>query len=38
MAVKDYVNLFYLTYDAINGIKKKDFVNYIEKMMGLSSH
>ena len=34
MAGKDYVNLFYLTYDAINVIKKKDLVNYIEKMKG----
>ena len=34
MAGKDCVNLFYLTYDAINAIKKKDLVNYIEKMKG----
>ena len=34
MAVKDYVNLFDLTYDAINAIKKKDLVEYIEKMKG----
>ena len=34
MADKDYVNLFYLTYDAINAIKKKDLVDYIEKMKG----
>ena len=34
MAGKDYVNLFYLTYDAINAIKKKDLVDYIEKMKG----
>ena len=31
---KDYVNLFDLTYDAINAIKKKDLVDYIEKMKG----
>ena len=30
----DYVNLFDLTYDAINAIKKKDLVDYIEKMKG----
>ena len=34
MADKDYVNLFDLTYDAINAIKKKDLVEYIEKMKG----
>ena len=34
MAGKDYDNLFYLTYDAINAIKKKDLVDYIEKMKG----
>ena len=34
MAGKDYFNLFYLTYDAINAIKKKDLVEYIEKMKG----
>ena len=34
MAGKDYVNLFYLTYDASNAIKKKDLVDYIEKMKG----
>ena len=32
MAGKDYVNLFYLTYDSINAIKKKDLVDCIEKM------
>ena len=32
MADKDYVNLFDLIYDAINAIKKKDLVEYIEKM------
>ena len=34
MADKDYVNLFDLTYDAINVIKKKDLAEYIEKMKG----
>ena len=34
MTDKDYVNLFDLTYDAINAIKKKDLVEYIEKMKG----
>ena len=34
MAGNDYVNLFYSTYDAINAIKKKDLVDYIEKMTG----
>ena len=34
MAGNDYVNLFDLTYDAINAIKKKDLVDYIEKMKG----
>ena len=34
MAGKDYVNLFDLTYDTINAIKKKDLVDYIEKMKG----
>ena len=34
MAGKDYVNLFDLTYDGINAIKKKDLVDYIEKMKG----
>ena len=34
MAGNDYVNLFDLTYDAINVIKKKDLVDYIEKMKG----
>ena len=33
MAGKDYVNLFDLTYDAINTIKKKDLVDYIEKIV-----
>ena len=34
IAGNDYVNLFELTYDAINAIKKKDLVDYIEKMKG----
>ena len=34
MAGKDYVNLFDLTYDAINAIKMEDLVDYIEKMNG----
>ena len=34
MAVNDYVNLFDLTYVAINVIKKKDLVDYLEKMKG----
>ena len=33
MAGKDYVNLFDLTYDAINTIKKKHLVDYIEKIV-----
>ena len=32
MAGNDCVNLFDLTYDAINAIKKKELVSYIEKM------
>ena len=34
MAGNDYVNLFYFTHDAINAIKKKDLVGYIEKNEG----
>ena len=34
MAGNDYVNLFFLTYDVINVIKKKDLVDYIEIMKG----
>ena len=34
MAGKYYVNLFYLTYDAINAIKKKDLVDDVQKMKG----
>ena len=32
MAGNDYANLFDLTYDAINAIKKKDLVAHIETM------
>ena len=32
MVGKDYANLFDLTYDAINAIKKTDLVDYIKKM------
>ena len=31
MAGNDYVNLFGLTYDAINAIKKKDLADFNEK-------
>ena len=34
MAGNDYVNLFGLTYDDINGIKKKELVDYIKKLKG----
>ena len=34
MAGNGYVHLFDLIYDAINTIKKRDFVDYIEKMKG----
>ena len=34
MAGNGYVHLFDLIYDAINAIKKRDFVDYIEKMKG----
>ena len=34
MAGNDYANLFDLTYDAINAIKKRDLVDYIEKIKG----
>ena len=34
MAGNDYFKLFDLTYDAINAIKKKGLVDYIEKMKG----
>lgn len=30
----DYVNVFNLIYDDINGIKEKDLVDYIEKNKG----
>ena len=33
MASNDYVDLFDLTYDAFNAIKKKDLIDYVEKMM-----
>ena len=36
MAGNDYVNLFDVTYDAINAIKKKDLVDFIEKMINKS--
>lgn len=32
MAGNDYVNLFYLAYDAFNAINKKGLFDYIEKM------
>ena len=32
MAGNDYVDLFYLTYNAIDAITKKDLVDYNEKM------
>ena len=34
MAGNDYVNLFDLTYDAINAIKNKDLVDYTNKIKG----
>ena len=34
MIGKDSVNLFDLTYDAINAIKEKDLADYMEKMKG----
>ena len=34
MAGIDYFNLFYLTYDGIHAMKKKDLVYYIENMKG----
>ena len=34
MVSNDYVNLFDLTCDTINVIKKKDLVDYIEKIKG----
>ena len=34
MTGNDYVNLFDFTFDAINAIKKKNLVDYIEKMKG----
>lgn len=32
MVGNDYVNLFYLAYDAFNAINKKGLFDYIEKM------
>ena len=32
MAGNDYVNPFYLAYDAFNAIKKKGLFDYIQKM------
>ena len=34
MAENNFVNLFSLSYDAINGIKKKDLVDHIENLKG----
>ena len=34
MAENSFVNLFSLSYDAINGMKKKDLVDHIENLMG----
>ena len=34
MAENNFVNLFSLTYDAINGMKKKDLVDRIENLKG----
>ena len=34
MAETNFVNLFSLSYDAINGIKKKDLVDHIENLKG----
>ena len=34
MAGNDYVNLFDLTYDAINAIKKKDLLDIYRKNEG----
>ena len=34
MAENSFVNLFSLSYDAINGIKKKDLVDHIENLKG----
>ena len=34
MAENNFVNLFSLCYDAINGMKKKDLVDHIENLKG----
>ena len=34
MVGNNYVNLFYLAYNTINTIKKKDLADYIEKTKG----
>ena len=34
MAENSFVNLFSLSYDAINGMKKKDLVDHIENLKG----
>ena len=34
MAENSFVNLFSLSYDAINGMKKKDLVHHIENLKG----
>ena len=34
MAENSFVNLFRLSYDDINGMKKKDLVDHIENMKG----
>ena len=34
MAENNFVNLFSLCYDAINGMKKKDLVDHIENLNG----
>ena len=34
MVENDFVNLFSLSYDAINGMKKKDLVDRIESLKG----
>ena len=34
MAENNFANLFSLSYDAINGMKKKDLVDHIENLKG----
>ena len=34
MAENNFVNLFSLSYDAFNGMKKKDLVDYIDNLKG----